>query len=116
MVSDILVDHESAFHCEHADGYTGSAERSPGHASTGRRDPSVPRFASIHAHIANRRTQEYLTAFLKILMKLERVSPANSHADDSSDLEDEEAELRSWADLREYQLKFTQQGGFLGLS
>ncbi|EMF12415.1 uncharacterized protein SEPMUDRAFT_149101 [Sphaerulina musiva SO2202] len=60
--------------------------------------------------------QEYLTAFLKILMKLERVSPANSHADDSSDLEDEEAELRSWADLREYQLKFTQQGGFLGLS
>jgi len=49
-------------------------------------------------------------------MKLERVSPANSHADDSSDLEDEEAELRSWADLREYQLKFTQQGGFLGLS
>lgn len=60
--------------------------------------------------------QEYLSAFLKILMRLERVSPANSNADDSSDPEDEEAELRNWADLREYQLKFTQQGGFLGLS
>ena len=60
--------------------------------------------------------QQYLAAFLKILMRLERVSPANSTADDSSDPEDEDAELRNWADLREYQLKFTQQGGLLGLS
>lgn len=57
--------------------------------------------------------QEYLSAFLKILMRLERVSPANSDPDQP---EDEEAELRAWADLREYQMKFAQQGGLLGLS
>ena len=58
-------------------------------------------------------TQQYLSAFLKILMRLERVSPANS---DPNQPEDEEAELRVWADLREYQMKFAQQGGLLGLS
>ncbi len=57
--------------------------------------------------------QEYLNAFLKILMKLERVSPNNSDTDQP---EDDETELRSWADLREYQMKFAQQGGVLGLS
>ena len=57
--------------------------------------------------------QEYLSAFLKILMRLERVSPANSDPDQA---EDDEVELRSWADLREYQMKFAQQGGLLGLS
>ncbi|KAF2173866.1 hypothetical protein M409DRAFT_16136 [Zasmidium cellare ATCC 36951] len=57
--------------------------------------------------------QEYLSAFLKILMKLERVSPANSDADQP---EDEDSELRTWADLREYQMKFAQQGGLLCLS
>ena len=57
--------------------------------------------------------QEYLGVFLKILMRLERVSPANSDPDQP---EDEEAELRNWADLREAQMKFAQQGGLLGLS
>jgi hypothetical protein len=57
--------------------------------------------------------QEYLHVFLNILMKLERVSPANSDPDTP---EDESAELRHWADLREYQLKFAQQGGLLGFS
>jgi len=57
--------------------------------------------------------QEYLSAFLNILMKLERVSPANS---DSGQPEDEGAELRHWADLREYQMKFAQQGGLLGFN
>ena len=57
--------------------------------------------------------QEYLSAFLKILVRLERVSPANSDPDQP---EDDEAELRSWADLREYQMKFAQQGGVFGLS
>jgi len=57
--------------------------------------------------------QEYLAAFLKILMKLERVSPANGDLDEA---EDEETELRNWADLRDYQLKFAQQGGLLGMS
>lgn len=59
--------------------------------------------------------QEYLSAFLKILMKLERVSPANSASEHHSPV-DEDAELRTWADLREYQMKFAQQGGLLGLS
>ncbi len=57
--------------------------------------------------------QDYLATFLKILMKLERVSPANGDQDQP---EDEEAELQHWADLREYQLKFAQQGGLVGLS
>nr|POE93503.1 hypothetical protein CFP56_19515 [Quercus suber] len=57
--------------------------------------------------------QEYLSAFLKVLVKLERVSPAAHSDPEHPDEDDEEAELRHWADLREYQLKFAQQGGFL---
>lgn len=57
--------------------------------------------------------QEYLHVFLNILMKLERVSPASSDPDAP---EDEASELRHWADLREYQMKFAQQGGLLGFS
>jgi hypothetical protein len=56
--------------------------------------------------------EEYLAAFLEILVKLERVSPGH---DDPHNVNDEETELRHWADLREYQLKFTQQGGLSGL-
>ena len=69
------------------------------------------------------RAQEYLAAFLKILMKLERVSPSSNSGDSSDggggggeDVDNEEAELRHWADLREYQLKFAQQGGLIGMS
>ena len=47
------------------------------------------------------------------MIRLERVSPANS---DPEQAEDEEGELRAWADLREYQLKFAREGGVLGLS
>lgn len=57
--------------------------------------------------------QDYLAAFLKILMKLERVSPEHGGHDQP---EDEETELQHWADLREYQLKFAQQGGLMGMS
>lgn len=58
--------------------------------------------------------QEYLSAFLKVLMRLERVSsPANSDEDQP---EDEETALRNWADLRDYQMKFAQQGGVLGMN
>lgn len=57
--------------------------------------------------------QEYLAAFLKTLMQLERVSPANGNPDQTND---EEAELRHWADLRDLQLKFAQQGGLVGMS
>ncbi|KAL2354343.1 hypothetical protein BJ546DRAFT_843711 [Cryomyces antarcticus] len=58
-------------------------------------------------------TEQYLAAFLDILMRLEPVSPANTNPEQP---DDEDAELRHWADLREYQMKFTQQGGMLGLS
>ncbi|KAF1979442.1 hypothetical protein BU23DRAFT_445818 [Bimuria novae-zelandiae CBS 107.79] len=58
--------------------------------------------------------QEYLYKFLDILSKLERVNPEGS--DPNSGPVDEEAELRHWADLREYQLKFQEQGGIYGFS
>lgn len=57
--------------------------------------------------------REYLGAFLKLLMRLERVSPESSDPDQP---EDEESEFRAWADLREYQMKFAQQGGLLGVA
>ena len=57
--------------------------------------------------------EEYLSAFLEILARLERVNPINSDPDQP---ENEEAELRAWADLREYQLKFAEQGGLQGMS
>jgi hypothetical protein len=57
--------------------------------------------------------QVYLETFLKILVRLERAGPAGNG---SSQTDDEEAELQSWADLQEYQLKFAQQGGLVGLS
>lgn len=57
--------------------------------------------------------EQYLSAFLEILVKLERVSPPES---DPENPEDEDAELRHWADLRQYQIKFSQQGGIAGMS
>lgn len=55
------------------------------------------------------RAEEYLGHFLDVLMKLERVSPAKSGG---AEWEDEEEELRNWADLREFQQKFLTGGGF----
>jgi len=57
--------------------------------------------------------QDYLYKFLEILNKLERVSP---EASDPSANIDEEAELRLWADLRDHQLKFQEQGGVYGFA
>lgn len=56
--------------------------------------------------------EESLKAFLEILVKLERVNPGH---DDPHNVNDEETEQRHWADLREYQLKFAQQGGLSSL-
>ncbi|KAF2195479.1 hypothetical protein K469DRAFT_722705 [Zopfia rhizophila CBS 207.26] len=60
--------------------------------------------------------QDYLYKFLDILSKLERVSPEGSDPNGNGGPVDEEAELRHWADLREYQLKFQEQGGIYGFS
>jgi len=55
-------------------------------------------------------------------MKLEWISPNSTSSPDPNDpngnggmsKEDEEEEqLRNWADLREYQTRFAQSGGFL---
>lgn len=58
--------------------------------------------------------QDYLYTFLNILGKLERASPEGS--DPASGPVDEETELRLWADLKEHQLKFQEQGGVYGFS
>jgi hypothetical protein len=59
------------------------------------------------------RAEEYLGRFLDVLMKLERISPAACRSDSADGAVDEEEELRNWADLREYQTRFAQSGGFL---
>ncbi|KAK2626211.1 hypothetical protein QTJ16_004473 [Diplocarpon rosae] len=60
------------------------------------------------------KSEEYLSRFLDVLMKLERISPAcRSENGDGLGFVDEEEELRNWADLREYQMRFVQAGGFM---
>jgi hypothetical protein len=55
-------------------------------------------------------------------MKLERISPPPGPQGPNPNMKvengelpivDEEEELRNWADLREYQIKWAQSGGFL---
>jgi len=71
-----------------------------------------------------KKNEEYLARFLGILTRLEKTVPANAglgvgvgpglgeyHGDMTP--QDEEDELRNWADLREHQLRFASQGGFL---
>jgi hypothetical protein len=58
------------------------------------------------------KAEEYLGRFLDILMRLERIGPGA--CSENGDLAaGEEEELRNWADIREYQMKFAQSGGFL---
>jgi hypothetical protein len=74
--------------------------------------------------------QDYLYKFLDILSKLERAKPEESDSsagpvslygrdgeDSTNGMKvDEEAELRAWADIRDYQLKFQEQGGIYGFN
>ncbi len=55
------------------------------------------------------RADDHLARFLDIVMRLETSGGAGIMTP-----EDEDQELRTWADLREYQLRFAQSGGFLG--
>jgi hypothetical protein len=58
------------------------------------------------------KAEEYLREFLDVLMKLERTSPG--FRDNSVDgVVNEDEELSHWADMREYQMKFAQAGGFM---
>lgn len=69
-----------------------------------------------------KKNEEYLARFLGILTRLEKTVPANAGLGVGASLgdyhgamtpQDEEDELRNWADLREHQLRFANQGGFL---
>lgn len=46
-------------------------------------------------------------------MKLERISPSHNYGERAGTDEEEEEELRHWADLREFQERFARNGGFL---
>lgn len=56
------------------------------------------------------KSEEALAQLLDILVKLEKTGPVG----ETMTAEDEEDELRHWADLREYQLRFAANGGFAG--
>ncbi|KAL7619632.1 hypothetical protein AAE478_010173 [Parahypoxylon ruwenzoriense] len=62
--------------------------------------------------LAVAKAEEYLGGFLDILMKLEKIG-ATPRADTMT-AQDEEEELKSWANLRDFQLQFISTGGFLG--
>ncbi|KAK4119741.1 hypothetical protein N657DRAFT_581122 [Parathielavia appendiculata] len=65
------------------------------------------------------KAQESLSKFVEILMRLERIPPGGGGGEGGvvslAAGEDEEQELRVWADLREHQVRFLQGGGFMGL-
>ncbi|KZZ90869.1 Zn(2)-C6 fungal-type DNA-binding domain protein [Moelleriella libera RCEF 2490] len=64
------------------------------------------------------RSDEVLAQLVDILAKLEKTGPAAaSRAADPTQVtaEDEEEELRYWAELREFQLRLAATGGFAGL-
>src|SRR5699024_1147907 len=61
------------------------------------------------------KAEEALSQLIDVLVKLERTGPAGeSRAADPSNMtaEDEDEELRHWAELRDYQLRFAANGGF----
>ncbi|KAH9904350.1 hypothetical protein F4778DRAFT_59727 [Xylariomycetidae sp. FL2044] len=57
------------------------------------------------------KSEQYLNTFLGILMKLEKIG--STVGGGTITQQDEEEELRSWASLRDYQLQFISNGGYL---
>lgn len=71
------------------------------------------------------KADDYLSGFVNILMRLENMGPGTTPTPGgfgnlgaggggSMTSQDEDEELRNWADLREYQQQFIHAGGFLG--
>lgn len=63
------------------------------------------------------KAEESLSQLIDVLVKLEKTGPAGEpQAAEQNQMtaQDEEMELRHWADLREYQLRFIAHGGFSG--
>ncbi|KAI0381296.1 hypothetical protein F5Y04DRAFT_255189 [Hypomontagnella monticulosa] len=58
------------------------------------------------------KAEEYLNGFLDILMKLEKIGAAPKP--ETMTPQDEEEELQNWSSLKDYQVQFIQNGGFLG--
>lgn len=69
------------------------------------------------------KADDYLAGFVGILMRLEKTGPGSAVAPGgfggggqgggTMTPQDEEEELRNWADLREYQQQFVHNGGFM---
>jgi hypothetical protein len=60
------------------------------------------------------KAEEMLSKFVEILIALEKSGTTSSTAHGTMTPQDEEEELKNWASLREYQVKFATNGGFLG--
>lgn len=65
------------------------------------------------------KSEEALSQLINILVKLEKTGATNGPGLEATDpnqmtSQDEEEELRNWADLRDYQLRFAAHGGFGG--
>jgi len=67
------------------------------------------------------KAEDLLVRFVDVLMRLERTGAGSGGAlagtgvpgNGTMTLQDEEQELRNWADLRQHQMRFYQNGGFL---
>lgn len=59
------------------------------------------------------KAEETLNRFLDIMVRLEKSGTGEITVTDSTMNSQEEEELRAWADLRDHQVRFFQNGGFL---